>query len=380
MNERILLVDDTPSNIQMLVGVLKGKGYQLSIATNGLQALEVLQQIRPDLILLDVMMPELDGFETCKRIKSSEDLRDIPIIFLTAKTETSEIIKGFEVGAVDYVAKPFNASELLARVNTHLTMDQLRRSLAEKNIELARAHARELEMAHRVQSQLIPLRTPQIPGWEFAASWQPARELSGDYYDFLPIDNRLGMVIADVSGKGMYAALFMANTRSIVRAKAISSLTPAERLTQANALLCADAARGVYVTLFYTEIDPATRTLTYVNCGHNPTYWYRANDRTILELGSTNSVLGINESMQCNQKQVVMSHGDVMLFYTDGITEAFNENEEQFGEEPLKAMLIEHAQDSPERLLAQIKTSVESFCGSAPQSDDRTIVILKCIG
>lgn len=379
MNERILVVDDTPENIQMLAGVLKGKGYQISVATNGKQALEVLERIQPDLILLDVMMPELDGFETCRRIKSSEPLRNIPIIFLTAKTETSDIVKGFEVGAVDYVAKPFNVHELLARVNTHLTVDQLRRSLAEKNVELARAHAREVEMAHRVQSQLIPLQTPQLPGWEFAASWQPARDLSGDYYDFIHNDNRMGIVIADVSGKGMYAALFMANTRSVVRAKLTSSLTPAASLTQANALLCSDAARGVFVTLFYADIDPTTRALTYVNCGHNPPYWYHARSREVTELMPTAAVLGINNQLQCKQEQIVMEPGDLLLTYTDGITEAFNEADEQFGEEPLKALLVEHAQHPPERLQTAIHTALEAFCGSAPQSDDRTIVIAKCL-
>ena len=140
MNERILVVDDTPANIQTVAAILKGQGYQLSVATNGKQALDVIDKILPDLILLDVMMPELDGFETCQRIKATEAWRDIPIIFLTAKTETADLVRGFEIGAVDYVGKPFNAHELLARVNTHLTVDHLRRSLAAKNVELARAH------------------------------------------------------------------------------------------------------------------------------------------------------------------------------------------------------------------------------------------------
>jgi adenylate cyclase len=127
MSSRILVVDDTPANIQTLAGTLKAKGYQISVATNGRQALEVVGRVRPDLILLDVMMPEMDGFETCRRLKASEATRAIPVIFLTARTETEDIVKGFELGAVDYVAKPFNAHELLARVHTHLTMDRLHR-------------------------------------------------------------------------------------------------------------------------------------------------------------------------------------------------------------------------------------------------------------
>jgi class 3 adenylate cyclase len=126
-SDRILIVDDTPANIQALSSILKERGYQISVATNGRQALEVVSKIRPDLILLDVMMPEMDGFEACAKLKSSSDFHDIPIIFLTSKTETDDIVKGFELGAVDYVGKPFNAHELLARVNTHLSIDRLRR-------------------------------------------------------------------------------------------------------------------------------------------------------------------------------------------------------------------------------------------------------------
>jgi class 3 adenylate cyclase len=127
MSSRILIVDDTPANIQALSGTLKDKGYQISVATNGRQALEVVGRMWPDLILLDVMMPEMDGFETCRRLKESDATRDIPVIFLTARTETADIVKGFELGALDYVSKPFNAHELLARVNTHLTIDRLHR-------------------------------------------------------------------------------------------------------------------------------------------------------------------------------------------------------------------------------------------------------------
>ena len=122
MSERILIVDDTPANIQMLMAILKKEGYQLSAATNGRQALEVIEKVAPDLVLMDVMMPDMDGYEACERIKASTRWRDLPIIFLTAKTDIADIVRGFEVGAVDYVGKPFNGHELLARVHTHLTL------------------------------------------------------------------------------------------------------------------------------------------------------------------------------------------------------------------------------------------------------------------
>src|SRR5437868_1578279 len=127
MPSRILIIDDAPANIQTLSSILKERGYSINIATNGRQGLEVLERIRPDLILLDIMMPEMDGFETCQRIKASTAWREIPIVFLTAKTDTADIVRAFETGAVDYVAKPFHPRELLARVNTHLTLDHLHR-------------------------------------------------------------------------------------------------------------------------------------------------------------------------------------------------------------------------------------------------------------
>ncbi len=164
MSSRILVVDDTPANIQVLSSTLRSKGYQISVATSGHQALEIVGRVQPDLILLDVMMPEMDGFETCRRLKESDAGKEIPVIFLTARTETADIVRGFEAGAVDYVAKPFNAWELLARVNTHLTVDQLRRSLASKNAELARAHELVRRAFGRYVSEEVAeslLRTPE---------------------------------------------------------------------------------------------------------------------------------------------------------------------------------------------------------------------------
>ena len=146
MSARILVVDDTPANIQMLIATLKEQGYQVSAATNGRQAIEALEKVRPDLILMDVVMPDMDGYTACEQIKASARWRDLPIIFLTAKTDTADIVRGFDLGAVDYVLKPFNGHELLARVNTHLTLQRLRREMEDRNAELAR----ELEVAQQL--------------------------------------------------------------------------------------------------------------------------------------------------------------------------------------------------------------------------------------
>ena len=192
MNNRILVVDDTPANIQALAAILKERGYQISVATNGRQALDVLERVQPDLILLDVMMPEMDGFETCRRLKASEQWRQIPIIFLTAKTETADLVQGFELGAVDYVAKPFNAHELLARVNTHLTIDELRRSLAGKNAELARAHELVRRAFGRYVSEEVAasiLKSPE--GLEMGGEEREVTILMSDLRGFTALAARL---------------------------------------------------------------------------------------------------------------------------------------------------------------------------------------------
>ena len=231
---------------------------------------------------------------------------------------------------------------------------------------------RELQVAREVQASLLPRQTPQVKGWEFAAFWQPAREVAGDFYDFIP-GERLGVVIADVSDKGMPAALFMALSRSIVRASVIQLPQPAEGITQANRLICADAMNGMFVTLFYAQLDPATGELVYVNAGHNPPLLLRAESGELVELTRTGMVLGLFDSVRYEQRSVPMGSGDLLLLYTDGVTDALDAQGREFGFERLQQMVLDHCHATAAELTAALDRALTEFAGAA-HYDDITVV------
>jgi sigma-B regulation protein RsbU (phosphoserine phosphatase) len=239
---------------------------------------------------------------------------------------------------------------------------------------------RELQMAYDVQVALLPSETPNVPGWEFGAVWRPAREVAGDYYDFIPADNdALGMVIADVSDKGMPAALFMALTRSTIRASVGHSRTPADDIAHANRLICADASRGMFVTLFYALLNPKTGALTYVNAGHNPPILFTAETKTLTTLQRTAMALGVHDEALTEQRTIHLSDGDFILFYTDGVTDAENNRGERFGTERLQQIIAAECHATAREIADHINEAVGDFTGERPLFDDVTIMVIKCL-
>ncbi len=237
---------------------------------------------------------------------------------------------------------------------------------------------RELQMAYRVQSSLIPEETPQLAGWEFAALWQPAREVAGDYYDFILGENdKIGLVIADVTDKGMPAALFMALTRSIVRASLDQVLPPAEGLTKANRLICADLTTNMPVTLFYGLLEPTKGELTYVNAGHNPPIHYRADRDHFVKLNRTGMFLGFDHEATYEQQIQAIQSGDFIIFYTDGVTDAIDAEDHLFGQERLEEILETTRNSSATEILANIESAVSDFIGGTAPYDDITLLVLK---
>jgi sigma-B regulation protein RsbU (phosphoserine phosphatase) len=237
---------------------------------------------------------------------------------------------------------------------------------------------RELQVARDVQSNLIPRATPQIPGWDFSALWNPARQVSGDFFDFIPLQqDKIGIVIADVTDKGMPAALFMAHARSIIRASVVGPYAPAEAIISANHLICTDPTEGMFVSLFYAQLDPGSGELTYVNGGHNPPLHYRSVSNDLIELQHTGFPLGIEDESPYEQGSLHIQDGDFLLMYTDGVTEAMNQSFDMFGKDRLVQILFEHISDSASEIQSTINNAIFEFMGTEDASDDVTLVVLK---
>ena len=243
---------------------------------------------------------------------------------------------------------------------------------------------RELQMALNVQKGLLPPDLPSLHGWEFAARWQPARQVSGDFYDFIPLSQdsthpseSIGLVIADVTDKGMPAALFMAHTRSILRSTLHQAESPEEAITRTNHLVCMESNHGLFVTLFYAELNPSTGGLNYVNAGHNPPLLYRAANNELVRLMPTGIPLGVVEEFQYKAERIIINHGDFLFCYTDGITEPINSSGVEFGLERLEGIIQSNRYDRPDHLAGLVDQAVDSFTGTKERFDDKTIVIAK---
>jgi sigma-B regulation protein RsbU (phosphoserine phosphatase) len=240
----------------------------------------------------------------------------------------------------------------------------------------------ELQMARQVQASLLPTDTPQFPGWEFVARWMPARQVAGDYFDFiLEPDGQLGIVVADVSDKGMPAALFMALTRSIVRASLDAGLSPQERFQRVNRLICADAQSGMFVTLFYARLDAARNRLTYVNCGHNPPLYFRMGKRAgqgaLSRLARTGMALGVDPEASYEERVLDLNPGDFLALYTDGVTDALNTQGQSFELDHLEQVVLENRDRSAVEISAALERAIQEFIGEAPLFDDITLLVAR---
>jgi sigma-B regulation protein RsbU (phosphoserine phosphatase) len=325
----ILIVDDTPINIGVISGALKDS-FATKVATSGEKALAIASgKDKPDLILLDILMPEMDGYEVCRRLKADPDTRDIPVIFLTSQTEAEDETKGFEVGAVDYIHKPFSAAVVKARVRTHLMLREAHAQIAQQLVEINT----ELEMARQIQLSILPSSTPKIAGLDIVARYIPMTSVAGDFYDFILVDEKhLGILIADVSGHGLPAALIASMLQVALTAQARHVSEPGKVLAGLNQALCGKFQHN-FVTAAYVYVDLEKNIMKYGGAGHPPLLMWSKSTGSSSQLLENGLVMGQFEEAAYDSLQVPIEPGDRFFLYTDGILETTNPAEEEFGTE-----------------------------------------------
>jgi sigma-B regulation protein RsbU (phosphoserine phosphatase) len=373
---KVLIVDDTEENIDLLLEIL-GEDFDISVAMDGEQALEIVEEDLPDLVLLDIMMPGMDGYEVCQRIKANEKTCDIPIIFLTAMVEVDDETKGLEMGAVDYITKPISPPIVLARVKTQLQIKKAYEIIESQKKRMEK----ELDSGRNIQMSMVPQTFPPFPDRHevsIHAKLKPAREVGGDFYDFFFIDeNHLCVCMGDVSGKGVPAALFMAVARTLIRAHAYDSLSTASVITRVNDELNIENRQAMFVTLFIGILDLEKGEFTFTNAGHNPSLLVKTRQAPE-RLKTVHGIpLGIFPEIAYDQETINLDQGDLIFMYTDGVTDTHNEKKEFFGDLRLDESLSLSKKEPVEVIVENVIADIKRFQGNAEQFDDITVMALK---
>ena len=369
---RILIVDDVPANVDVLVQALRGE-YQLSVAIDGPTALRTVERILPDLVLLDIVMPGMHGYEVCRRLRASARTREIPVMFLSALEDVRHKAAGFEAGGNDYLVKPFEILEVQARVRSLLRAKAYADAVKEKI-------AYELRIAREIQLGILPSDVAAVSegtGLEAHALLEPAEAVGGDLYEVLRIaDGDLFVAIGDVSGKGIPAALFMAVTMTLLRAMAPESRRPEEILRRVNDGLASHNPRNMFVTLLCATYEARTGRITYASAAHPAAVLVREGTARPLPV-EPDLPAGIRAGLAVGSQSVELQAGDLVVFYTDGVTEAFDAAGNLYGGSRLLNELAGLPGGTAAEATAAVLRSVRTHAGDHPQSDDIAVLALK---
>ncbi len=352
---RILVVDDTEMNRDMLSRRLSKRGYSVAVAEGGRSALDLIEREPFDLILLDIMMPDLSGVEVLQAVRQRFSATDLPVIMATAKSQSDDMVEAFQSGASDYVTKPLDFPVVLARVESQLTIkhsvDEIRRlqqSLHERHAELSAVNdriKRDLEAAARVQQSLLPSHLSEFPGVKFAWMFQPCDELGGDGINIVPLDDdHIGLYVVDVTGHGVASALLSfsisheldgnaqhgsALTQPIPGTKQVRIIPPAEVAAALTAKFPFDPRTEKFFTMFYGQLNVKTHELQYVSAGSPSPILLRPGQPPAL-LASDGLPIGIAE-IDYEERSVSLRPGDRLFLYSDGVSEAMSPDGEVFG-------------------------------------------------
>ncbi len=378
---KILVVDDEPDleslMLQRMRQNIRAGRYQFVFAQNGVEALERLKQDEDiDMVLSDINMPQMDGLTLLEQIPKVDP--NIRSVIISAYGDMKNIRTAMNRGAFDFVTKPLDFEDL------RVTIDRTLRHMAEwREALLSRDKLvvlqNELDVARQMQQSILPTQFPKGPGYGVYGKMEAARNVGGDFFDVLYLnDGRIGLAIADVSDKGVPAALFMMSSRTLLKSIALTDTGPSKALGQVNDLLQEDNEAGMFVTVLYGVYDPSNRELIYANGGHNsPLVVHGDGTSTLLPL-TQGIALGVAADIEYQQNSVTLSPSDTVVFYTDGVTEAMNGDGEQFGLDRLRKVFEATPPEDPEKANLAVFEAVNAFVGDTPQSDDITCLTFYC--
>ena len=377
---KILVVDDEP-DLELLLRqkfrrqIRKGT-LTLVFAQNGVEALKQLEAHDDvDMVLSDINMPQMDGLTLLNQL--NELNRDLRAVIVTAYGDMKNIRTAMNRGAFDFITKPIDFKDLEATIAKTLAHLEVMREALRSRDELV-AIRRELGVAARMQESILPTDFPSDPRYEIHAAMTPALEVGGDFYDFFSLeDGQMGIVMADVSGKGVPAALFMMVSRTLMKGTAIGEPDPAKALAEVNQLLVESNEEAMFVTLFYASFDPSSGRVKFANGGHNLPYVVRQSGEVHQVDCESGVVLAVLPGFDFPGGDLDLEPGDAIFFYTDGITEAMNEEGEEFGDDALAAVLAEVAGSDAASFSDRVVAAVREHAGDADQSDDITCLCLR---
>ena len=398
---KILIVDDNPTNLQILMQVLEAADYSVLAATGGARALQVAAQGVPDLVLLDVMMPEMDGYEVCRRLKQNPKTQAIPVIFITANDQTEGMLAGFDAGGVDYIAKPFRQEEVRARVQAQLELHWLTRELEKKNATLERTNRElkethekleqmqrqlideleeELQTAHDMQMSLMPTTSPDIQGFTMSGRCLPANHVGGDFYQFFSRNGRLSICLADVTGHAMEAAIPVVMFNGILESQMEQGSNLEDLFLRLNRSMYRTRMNSrTFVCFSMGEIELETRIMRLANGGCPYPLHFRAGTGQGTELQVEAYPLGVREKTNYPIIEVQLEPNDRIIFCSDGAAEAVNRRNELFSFERMMEIIGEGCRNglSAGALIDGVIGEVQAFTGEVPQGDDITLVVLE---
>ena len=372
-DSRILIVDDVKANVDILVQALRDE-YKLSVALDGNTALRSIEKSPPDLVLLDIMMPEIDGYEVCRQLRAHEATRELPVMFLSALEDVTNKTQGFEVGGNDYLTKPFEVLEVKARVRSLLKAKAYADAVRE-------AMARDLRIAREIQMGILPADPSVITkytGLRVHAAIEPAREVGGDLYEVLrTAADRVVVALGDVSGKGIPAALFMAVVVTVLRTLARQIAEPDEILRRLNDELAEQNPRGMFVTLQCLVFDLEKQRVSCAGAGHHQLAIVSPDHPPRLAFPSSGRPAGLMPSNPIERETLSLTPGETFVLFSDGVSEAMNPQDGFYGEERLLATLATVSGATPAEMVTRVLDDVRAFADGAKQSDDITLLAVQ---